>query len=129
MTGGIIYLDPETISHWFELEHGRFWIRQPGQTMGGIIVFAASWCGYCKRLEKTLQEMQLTNRGPCGKIFVIDVDENPNTVSQFKALGYEVVSYPTILQYYGSGLIGPLKYTGNRDAASLNYLLQSTRLL
>ena len=50
--------------------------------MKKVIRFTASWCGPCKMLEKTLQEIE-TNV----PIEVIDIDEKPDVATEFGIRG------------------------------------------
>ena len=56
-----------------------------------IIDFWASWCGPCRALAPTIQELADEY---AGKVFVgkLDVDENPSTAERF-----QVFSIPTVL--------------------------------
>lgn len=56
-----------------------------------IIDFWASWCGSCRALAPTIQELADEY---AGKVFVgkLDVDENPSTAERF-----QVFSIPTVL--------------------------------
>lgn len=127
---GVTEINSSNISNYLNNVHGRYWLSQPrGQTGGGLVIFAASWCVHCQRLAKTLHELEVQNPDHKASIYIIDVDENPKIMDNFKALGYEASGYPTILQFFPSGLIGPLRYTGNRDAASLSTLLNQINRL
>ena len=53
-----------------------------GERMKKVIRFTASWCGPCKMLEKTLQEIE-TNV----PIEVIDIDEKPDVATEFGIRG------------------------------------------
>ena len=50
--------------------------------MKKVLRFTASWCGPCKMLEKTLQEVNLGV-----PIEVIDIDNSPEKATEFKVRG------------------------------------------
>lgn len=56
--------------------------------MKQLIIFKASWCSPCKALAEVLK----TTNVPVDKITTIDIDEFPNTSSE-----YNVRSVPTLL--------------------------------
>ena len=58
-----------------------------------FIDFWANWCGPCRALAPTIQELA---KEYCGKILVgkIDVDENPGTAERF-----QVFSIPTMIVF------------------------------
>jgi thioredoxin 1 len=58
-----------------------------------LIDFWAGWCGPCRALAPTIEELA---KEYAGKVFVgkLDVDENPNT-----AECYQVFSIPTVILF------------------------------
>ena len=81
----------------------------------GIVVFYATWCGFCQMLVpeyKKLGDMKKIN------VYAIDIDKNPNLTKYFQIQGY-----PTIKKV---NKLGDIKetYTGDRNANDmLSYVL------
>jgi thiol-disulfide isomerase/thioredoxin len=81
----------------------------------GIVVFYATWCGYCQMLVpeyKKLGDMKKIN------VYAIDIDKNPNLIQYFNIEGY-----PTIKRVNKLGEIKET-YTGERNVKDmLSYIL------
>ena len=58
-----------------------------------VVDFWAEWCGPCKMIGPSLEEIALT-LGPKAKIVKINVDENPGTPSK-----YGVRGIPTLMVF------------------------------
>ena len=74
-----------------------------------LVDFWAEWCGPCKALGPILEEVASTH-GDKVKIVKINIDENPQTPSQ-----YGVMSIPTMILFKG----------GNVEATKVGLLSKS----
>ena len=57
-----------------------------------LVDLYANWCGPCKILSPLIEELAKEYKGKGIKIGKLNVDENPNTATQ-----YHVMSIPTLL--------------------------------
>ncbi len=60
-----------------------------------VVDFWAEWCGPCKMIGPSLEEIAAT-LGPKAKIVKVNIDENPNTPAKFG-----VRSIPTLMIFKG----------------------------
>lgn len=67
-----------------------------------LVDFWAEWCGPCKALAPTIDELASEYSGKV-KVFKLNVDENPQTPGQFHIRGI-----PTLLLFKGGQLVDQL---------------------
>ena len=87
---------------------------------------AAPWCGHCKRLAPTWDELATTLAAEGSSAHVGKVD---CTVHQSVCQKYEVRGYPTLLGFKDGAISGgdAIKYPGGRDLTSLkSWVTQNT---
>lgn len=67
-----------------------------------LVDFWAEWCGPCKMIAPTLDELANEFAGKV-KVVKVNVDENPNTPGQFRVRGI-----PTLLMFKNGQLVDQL---------------------
>jgi thioredoxin 1 len=72
-------------------------VSEPSEPV--VVDFWASWCGPCKMLSPIMDEVS-KEIGSKAKFFKVNVDENPNTASQFK-----IASIPTVMVFKGGSVV------------------------
>jgi len=82
-----------------------------------LIMFYAPWCGHCKRLAPTWEEMAVEKNVEGGEVTIAKVD---CTVATALCSAQDVTGYPT-LKFFKDGFEKEdgVKYRGARDAAAL----------
>jgi len=82
-----------------------------------FIMFYAPWCGHCKRLAPTWEEMAVKKNVEGGEVTIAKVD---CTVATALCSAQDVTGYPT-LKFFKDGFEKEdgVKYRGARDAAAL----------
>ena len=75
-----------------------------------LVDFWAEWCGPCRRLAPTVEELAGDYDGQVvvGKL---NVDENPNTASKFSIRGI-----PTLLMFKGGQIVEQVVGLADKDA-------------
>jgi len=101
--GDVVELDQSNFEHLTQLNSGA-------TTGDWFIKFYAPWCGHCKRLAPTWEEVATELKG---EVNVAKVD-----VTQNRALGkqFGVKGFPTLLLFRRGKMV---KYSGARDKDSL----------
>lgn len=70
-----------------------------------VIDFKAPWCGYCRRLEPTIEKMEAELAGKI-KVAAVNIDESPELADQF-----QVMTIPTLIAFrngeYTSSKVNP----------------------
>ncbi|KAK6629815.1 hypothetical protein RUM43_003635 [Polyplax serrata] len=85
-----------------------------------FIMFYAPWCGYCKRLHPTWEQLaDMLNDDPENQIVIAKVD---CTVDNNLCMENDVTGYPT-LKFFKMGSTKGIKFRGTRDLPSLTSFL------
>lgn len=64
-----------------------------------LVDFWAPWCGPCRMIGPTIDELAAENQGTC-RVGKVNVDENSRT-----AMAYNVASIPAIMIFKGGQLV------------------------
>ena len=84
----------------------------------GIVVFYATWCGFCQALVPEYKKLAKNKKI---NVYAIDVDKNQKLTQYFG-----VQSFPTIKRVNKFGKLG-IKYNGDRNANDmLSFVLNQT---
>lgn len=87
-----------------------------GETVTGMVMFYAPWCGYCKALKDNWSEAAKTS-GFCD-FFAFNCEKNKNYLTMIKDKYPDLVNgYPSIIKYKNGTPVG--KHEGNRDVKTL----------
>jgi len=81
-----------------------------------LVDFWAEWCGPCKMVAPIVEEIASEQNGKL-KVVKVDVDENPQTASQ-----YGVMSIPTLMVFKGGQAVERL--VGYMPKAKLMQVVQ-----
>ena len=81
-----------------------------------LVDFSATWCGPCKALAPTLEELAGEYSGKM-KFFGVDVDDARETARRFR-----ISSVPTMLFFKGGEVVG--QAVGNRSKADITKMIQ-----
>lgn len=80
-----------------------------------VVTFWAPWCGYCRHLLPTVDQIAPHYAGSI-KFVKVDMDKNPATASQ-----YQVMSVPTILLFKGGRAVNRLVGDVPRDQLEYHF--------
>lgn len=75
-----------------------------------VLDFKAPWCGYCRRLEPTVEKMGQELSGKL-KVAALDIDADPELAEQFN-----VMTIPTLILFRDGKAVGTVVNPANRDA-------------
>ena len=86
-----------------------------GKSQGALVEFFAPWCGHCKKLAPTFEELAsvFTSKKQSVLIAKVDADANRELGQRFGIKGF-----PTLVWFKPNSLT-PETYTGPRDLAGL----------
>lgn len=82
-----------------------------GSTQLAVVDFWAEWCGPCRLLGPTIEQIAKDYSGKI-KVFKMNVDDNPNTPGQFQIRGI-----PTVIFFKGGKVVDQL--VGNHPKTTL----------
>ena len=86
---------------------------------GIFIKFYAPWCGHCKSLAPTLDEVAKDIVSDFDDVFIAKFDSTANDLSPEYQAAYPVSGFPTLYFAPKGKPLSPIKYEGGRDAAAL----------
>ena len=81
-----------------------------------LVDFWAEWCGPCRLLGPTIEQIADEYSGKM-KVFKMNVDENPNTPSQFHIRGI-----PTVIFFKDGKVVDQL--VGNQPKQAITQIIQ-----
>ncbi|MDL1872564.1 thioredoxin [Deltaproteobacteria bacterium PRO3] len=89
-----------------------------GSDVPALVDFWAEWCGPCRALAPLVDQIAEENQGKL-KVFKMNVDENPNTPSQ-----YGVRGIPTLILVKGGKVVDQL--VGSVPKPTLDQFIQKS---
>lgn len=84
-----------------------------------LVDFWAPWCGPCRMIGPTIEELAAENEGTC-RVGKVNVDENGRT-----AMAYNVASIPSIMIFKGGQLVQ--QFMGVQPKARLQQALDEAK--
>ncbi len=88
-----------------------------------LVEFYAPWCGHCKKLAPTWEELATKVKGLSDKVTIAKFDGTANEVD---VPGLSVKGFPTIYFFKGGDKQNPVKYEAGREVDDfVNYLQQN----
>lgn len=88
-----------------------------------FVKYYAPWCGHCKKMEPTLEELAQIYAGDKAaheKVVIADLDHTENDIS-----GVEITGYPTLVLYPADKKAEPVTYEGARDLESMAQFIKN----
>ena len=92
---------------------------KPGQS--GIIVFFATWCGFCSML---VPEFKKLSKKSGIKTYCVDADKNPKLMQKFQVQGF-----PSLRFVSKDGKVSMENYYGERDAKSMLEYIKGKKMI
>lgn len=84
---------------------------KPSFRRPALILFHATWCGYCRVFVPTFKKVGAALKGSGIEVVMADVDKAPRLASS-----YGVTSYPTVMYVFPSeSRKKPIVFQGERD--------------
>ena len=105
--------------HVLEATDDNFATAVLGSETPVLVDFWAAWCGPCRMIAPTIEAIAEKYQGKA-KVMKMNVDENPNTPSQ-----YGIRGIPTLILYKGGQVAETIVGVPNNAQASLSSLLES----
>lgn len=91
-----------------------------GESSKGVFIkFYAPWCGHCKALAPTLDEVAKDLVSEFDDVIVAKFDSTANDLPTEFQSSYPVSGFPTLYFAPKGKPLSPVKYEGGRDASSL----------
>ena len=88
-----------------------------------LLLVYAPWCGHCKKLEPTYEELGklvADSKSSSEALVVAKMDGTANRLPDEK---YKVTGYPTVW-FFKKGSDTPIKFTGDRSTSGLAAFVQ-----
>lgn len=85
----------------------------------GVVVFAATWCGYCQQLKPELKKLAASKSDV--SVLALDVDA-PGAQKVFEH--FKIEGFPAIRYVSKSGSVASQNFFGDRTAASIHKFIK-----
>ncbi len=105
--------------HVLEATDDNFATAVLGSETPVLVDFWAAWCGPCRMIAPTIEAIAEKYQGKA-KVMKMNVDENPNTPSQ-----YGIRGIPTLILYKGGQVAETIVGVPGNAQASLSSLIES----
>jgi thioredoxin 1 len=100
-----------------ELTDANFDTEVLQSTQPVLVDFWAPWCGPCRQIAPTIDQLAVENAGTV-KVGKVNVDDNPHVAQQ-----YGISSIPTILLFHNGRVVQ--KFVGLQPKARLQEAIES----